>query len=1806
MWAGSFHWVPHSVYCLYSFSFPCVLFLCISQSHGPTISIRERVTLATKIAINLSRVLLSSYNLFMHSIRYIMSYPVEIEATEQFPESPTLEGFIPDFEDEGEPVNSAEQSAAQITCFSSPNRGSHVTHCELTWLKEITEALQYFSDISGINVRGNFWETLTPEQLADPLPSFIAILKQELYEWQDKGGFYAHTPYLNQLYNRQSCERLGEVPEVLNTEQWQSFLKLLQTNACPSLDQKIKHQKMGMHIGSDSILTLASQSMCANTKTVDPEIGGKSKSAHQRRISSSFGTMRPSWFKDTFVKANVVSGGTSDASVDYFAACMRRSGDKSMQGDWSDFRDDVPKVLCMNVGRGHEAAHYFHNVDASGGPPPAPQFGPAWQNARHYFLTVGGGNEIVNKNWSGCVGPEKPKQHAERLANVMSQMNPQNTGFIGTGDEKQWGGIEGFNQFTAEHVFPIYVKHQQNFCNPIGAWHAIPPRAVKSKKSDGKDVDEGHWEKSENAANLAVGSVAKAMHLWHISHMLETVARAAVEGESIFSSLFDVCAQEHQTAVDNNRPDVIRTVQEAFEAVKTKCLKDIEKVKPAVNSWSSETGPMERPSTQLGSRQMKMSEMFYQFNVSIDANDIQKASRQYFNDVLQLGSRLKLVHRDSTGSPGAAFSNRPGGEMTFTYQEGKDVVIPYRVLGAWEPDSVTTPLLELVVVYDMDRKASLVGKFMNPKPVVEYDSKRSRVLLKGDHVFSTLADESGTYFEQVITPSTPVREFLEDIVAKKSFSYNNPLHVVHHHEQGHAVFAHKGTRGLHATSQTTGEWLFSQAKFCTYSSVTQDQWDNKPHINGSYFIAVDNNVLESIVQNPAYEYDYSSAIFNQDDDEWYKYYDGEILFTAEAALQSFVFAHLSKSRAELTSPPPGPISTAQPPRHQATIDPAGTVTADNISLTPRGVTVGTGSAPVTLVSADSPVSRDSAVNTAASTPNVCQVLPIKLRNQPQWWIEWVAMRPLRHEGQYVDADGAMTVHDLAVLVKERAKNEPHRKQQGQWRNGIWQLREGYRSEDVKIEASHTLNSLMAVSDKYRFGYINAGRYQPEKLMADREFHKAWPNVEWVFPGPTADPTLTAPPLEPRLLGRHEVDKRMHIYNLAMPNLAGGITERDAVKYGCKYAGIFAIAGHSPQGVPTALQTTQPKGFQLRTYFQGQFYKDLPHVVWHTAAPEALPSLTERGLLVGGLNRNLRNHTFASWLPQQVQHRSPTIEEATCMKPFKLGYTYLQGGNLHTAWNAWQSREQGNVIFQVPNSSLLCEKDSKPDCMIAALSWSSQLRRWNPAYWNPLYSEWQFFPESADEPIRPPLSGDLFTKFDIPLIRTTCPPPEIRNDVHFLPLKKDIIIPAEHVLCNHCQSQVKNGLRVCADCKRYIDYDRVHVQELDSLQSTQPSGGSPPAPSSSINLTPAVTSELSSSAIQTPRSARSAAAADLAAIVGTRFRIAIRTAESRKYRGVLTAAQKLSFRQKAKEWRRKCYRGIDRDTGKEIGSYFLYDKVVNPDSTFQYSSGHGIRDAMARCDSTANRPDSLRHQFHNFFLLRDYEVVEDYMIDEVDQALNEEQQNFRPLSQRKVEFAYSTTHLNVAESQFEGRIPRIHGNYRTVADDQLEFSDDRARETFTSAPQHRATQQKETSGYGPFARQFIARREEYNRSTASSSIGSQHPAGKSSGKGSSRVEKGKGSSSSGWQHPAGSSTRSASEASLAQNEKGGKSRRISSDEPGDTGGTPNQWSRSWGGSNSSTSHSWQQRESGWQNQTWDQDEWQSGSSWNNRSRWYLSM
>ena len=141
-----------------------------------------------------------------------MSYPkmtpVEIEATEMFPESPT-----PDFgENEGEQINSAESFAAQIAGFSSPNRGSHVTHCELTWLKEITEALQYFSDISGLNVRGNFWETLTPEQLADPLPSFIAILKQELYDWQDKGGFYAHTPYLNSL-NQQPIRGLPSLDQ---------------------------------------------------------------------------------------------------------------------------------------------------------------------------------------------------------------------------------------------------------------------------------------------------------------------------------------------------------------------------------------------------------------------------------------------------------------------------------------------------------------------------------------------------------------------------------------------------------------------------------------------------------------------------------------------------------------------------------------------------------------------------------------------------------------------------------------------------------------------------------------------------------------------------------------------------------------------------------------------------------------------------------------------------------------------------------------------------------------------------------------------------------------------------------------------------------------------------------------------------------------------------------------------------------------------------------------------------------------------------------------------------------------------------------------------------------------------------------------------------------------------------------------------------------------------------------------------------------------------------------------------------------
>ena len=501
-----------------------------------------------------------------------------------------------------------------------------------------------------------------------------------------------------------------------------------------------------------------------------------------------------------------------------------------------------------------------------------------------------------------------------------------------------------------------------------------------------------------------------------------------------------------------------------------------------------------------------------------------------------------------------------------------------------------------------------------------------------------------------------------------------------------------------------------------------------------------------------------------------------------------------------------------------------------------------------------------------------------------------------------------------------------------------------------------------------------------------------------------------------------------------------------------------------------------------------------------------------------------------------------------------------------------------------------------------MSWSSKLGRWTPVYWNPLYSDWRFYPQSADDPIRPPLSGDLFTKYDVPLIRTTCPPPETRNDVHFLPLKQNFVIPPEHVLCHHCQSQVRNGLRVCADCKRYIDHDLVQAVVP---RSEQTSGGSPPAHQLSQKETPAGPSELSSSANPILQSAKSAAHEDLAAIVGTKFRIALRTAESRNYRGVLTAAQKQSFRQKAKEWRRKCYRGIDRDTKMEIGNYFLHDKVVNPNSTFKFDSGHGIRDAMQRCDRTASRSDSLRDQFHTFFLLRDYEIVEDYMIDEVDQALNEERQNFRSFSQRKAEFAYSTAHVNVAESNYEGKIPKIHGNNRTVADAHLDFNDDLAKETFQSVPHHRATQQKDTSRLGPFARQFIARREEYNKSTSSSS-GLPNPAGKGSGKSSSRMQEGKGSSSSGLHNPAGSSTRSASAASLSPNEKGGKSRRVSPDRHSAETTT---WSRSWGGSSSSASNSWQPRDSHWQSKTWNHDdtsrtwsEWQSRSSWNDRHHW----
>ena len=97
---------------------------------------------------------------------------------------------------------------------------------------------------------------------------------------------------------------------------------------------------------------------------------------------------------------------------------------------------------------------------------------------------------------------------------------------------------------------------------------------------------------------------------------------------------------------------------------------------------------------------------------------------------------------------------------------------------------------------------------------------------------------------------------------------------------------------------------------------------------------------------------------------------------------------------------------------------------------------------------------------------------------------------------------------------------------------------------------------------------------------------------------------------------------------------------------------------------------------------------------------------------------------------------------------------------------------------------------------------------------------------------------------------------------------------------------KNGLKVCEECKSYIDYDAVNA--------------APPLPTPRTTLRAADNRSGSSDPAPSPTtmplgSARSAANSDFQALGLSRYKIKIRTAESRNFRGVKTAANKASFR-----------------------------------------------------------------------------------------------------------------------------------------------------------------------------------------------------------------------------------------------------------------------------------------------------------------------
>ena len=698
--------------------------------------------------------------------------------------------------------------------------------------------------------------------------------------------------------------------------------------------------------------------------------------------------------------------------------------------------------------------------------------------------------------------------------------------------------------------------------------------------------------------------------------------------------------------------------------------------------------------------------------MNVHKADIENAYQLFFKDRIELGTQFKPASVPSPSSDGDPFWYgqqfdvciatpyflRPSGERNYVCANGETAELKSKCFGSWDVDDLTTPLLELDVVYDTDdlQKASadhikLVGKFMHPSPAVSLDKAADRIAVQGDHVYAVLADNTDSYFSVTKRQDRDTSALFDEIIKNKAEGYGNPLTVVKSQYTDEPYYAHTRPRSLHVSSPCAANWLLSQCKFETRSA--HKTWlpsNMELHINGCFKCGIDIDVLHAIILNPHIDFNCSLSNFHIQHDD---FEIGEAI-DAESALIKLLYYHLSKSRLVLgarksSSTPKVPVS--DPPFISASsgaaadtgsftsgssgparsvhnmVNSSGVVLRGSITPTTTGTSV---KGDLTIQSNAEDIaelrrtSRLRGSSGPAPPPQVCKILPIRFNGQKQYRMEYIAIKLLRHRTDKVCADWAMTVDQLGHEIKHTALKHPHHSQKFRWLNGRSAPAPGYSGHDIPCEASHAMNNLMAVRDKFRFIFISGGRYAPHLVMNDPDFRKAWPDVEWCFPDDTADQNCPTPPLPPLSgssgLARGKIRKL--IFDLPIPEMGNGLAKKEAIKYGCRHAGIMAVAGHG-QKTLNARQVSALHGFELKADFEGfegPFYKQLPVVGYHTTKGFNVPSMADGGLKVGGPRRNLKRHNLFSGLPQNQKFRSSTEDEAAMTAPFRIGYEYVQG------------------------------------------------------------------------------------------------------------------------------------------------------------------------------------------------------------------------------------------------------------------------------------------------------------------------------------------------------------------------------------------------------------------------------------------------------------------------------------------------------------------------------------------------------------------